>query len=225
MTKIKRRDDGLYNKTGIYGIRDKNNGKIYVGQTLMNFGDRRDSHFSLLRNGKHACSEMQEDFLLDGEDNFEFIVLCECGVDQIDRLEVEYIALYAEQGLTYNKCSGGRIGYTGPPVSEHAKKIIGEKNRAHSLGRKASAETKRKMSDAHKGKKFGPMSEERKRQMSVSYSGENGVLARLTEAQVLEIRRLRREEGLTYSEIGRRFGVTYQCISDICNYKRWKYTA
>lgn len=222
---IKRREDGLYMKTGIYGIRNKISGKVYVGQTLMNFGDRRDSHFSLLRNDKHACAEMQADFADIGEDNFEFVVLCECDYYDIDDRESEYIAFYQERGLSYNKCSGGRIGYTGPPIPEHAKKIIGEKNRLHGLGRKASQDTRRKMSEAHKGKKRGPLSAERKQQLSVMRSGEGGALAKLTESQVLEIRRLRRDEGLTYSEIGRRFGVTYQCIADICNYKRWKYTA
>ena len=38
---------------------------------------------------------------------------------------------------------------------------------------------------------------------------------------VIEIRKLHRG-GLSYSEIARKYDVTHQCISDICNYKRWK---
>ena len=221
---MKRRSDGLYHKIGVYGIVNKISNKVYVGQTLMNFGDRRDSHFSLLRNGKHACTDMQADFADIGEDNFEFIVLCECNTDEIDGKESEYIAMYAEQGLSYNKCSGGRIGYVGVPMSEHTKKLIGDKNRVNGLGRKASDETKRKMSEARKGRKLGPATDEAKSKMSKSHAGEKSVLAKLTEGQVIEMRRLRREENLSYSELGRRFGVTYQCASDICNYRRWKYT-
>lgn len=191
----------------------------------MNFGDRRDSHFSLLRNGKHACAEMQNDFLLHGEDNFEFVVLTECGEDCIDEQEAHYISCYMGVGLAYNKCSGGRTGYSGVPLSESAKKIIGEKNRVNMLGRRASDETRKKMSEAHLGRKLAPLSEETKRHLSEANSGEHAPLAKLTEQQVLEIRRLRKEESLTYTAIAKMFGVTYQCVSDICNYKRWKYTA
>lgn len=220
---IKRRSDDLYLKTGIYGIRNLTNGRIYIGQTLMNFGDRRDTHFSLLRNGKHTCREMQDDFASVGENQFDFIILRECGEDEIDAQEIAFISMYSASNLCYNKCSGGRIGYKAPPISDEAKKKIGEKNRENMLGRKASDETRRKMSETRRGRKPGEMSEEGKIRSSIAHSGENSVLARLTKEQVVEIRRLRNEENLTYSEIGRRFGVTYQCVSDICNYKRWKY--
>ena len=33
----------LYKSRGIYGIRNKVNGKVYIGKTNMNFGDRRGS--------------------------------------------------------------------------------------------------------------------------------------------------------------------------------------
>ena len=36
---MKKRADNLYYRVGIYGIHDKINNKIYVGKTLMNFGD------------------------------------------------------------------------------------------------------------------------------------------------------------------------------------------
>lgn len=215
----------MYENTGVYAIIDRINGMVYVGQTLMNFGDRRDSHFSLLRNGKHACQEMQADFTRDGEENFSFVVLEICGNEDVDAVEDHYISYYTELGRSYNKCGGGRSGYRGAPVTEEAKRKIGAKNRVNMTGRKASEETRRKMSATRLGKKLKPLSEERKQRMSIAFSGENGALAKLTEEQVLEIRRLRREENLTYAEIGRRYGVTYQCISDICNYKRWKYTA
>ena len=34
------REDKIYSRIGIYGIRNKVNNKIYVGKTGMNFGDR-----------------------------------------------------------------------------------------------------------------------------------------------------------------------------------------
>lgn len=191
----------------------------------MNFGDRRDSHFSLLRNGKHGCVEMQTDFTNTGEDHFEFVVLCECEADHIDELEDEWIQRYMTRGLSYNQHGGGRSGFKGVPCSEQAKRLIGEKNRVNMTGRKASEETKRKMSASRLGKKLGPLSDERKLKSSISHSGERSKWAKLTEEQVVEMRRLRRETGMSYTQLGKQFGVTYQCVSDICNYKRWKYTA
>ena len=44
---------------------------------------------------------------------------------------------------------------------------------------------------------------------------------KLTVDDVIEIRKLH-NEGFTYAEISRKYSVTGQCISDICNYKRWK---
>ncbi len=220
---MKKREDQLYQTTGVYAIENTVNGRVYVGQTLMNFGDRRDSHFSLLRNGKHRCVEMQADFAQHGECAFRFVVLARCGREDIDRLESEFIAKYRESGAAYNKCGGGRSGYVGVPMSDHAKQLVGAKNREHNLGRKASDATKRKMSATRKGRVRGALTDEWKHSLSVSHAGERSVLAKLTEDQVREIRALRRDEKLSYSEIGRRFGVTYQCVSDICNYKRWKY--
>lgn len=89
---------------------DRINGMVYVGQTLMNFGDRRDSHFSLLRNGKHACQEMQADFIRDGEENFSFVVLEICGDEDVDAVEDHYISYYTELGRSYNKCGGDVLG-------------------------------------------------------------------------------------------------------------------
>jgi group I intron endonuclease len=87
--KIKKREDNLYNRIGVYAVVNKVNGFTYVGQTAMNFGDRRDSHFSLLRNGKHPCKEMQIDFNKYGEKNFEFVVLCDSNSrEEIDRFEI-----------------------------------------------------------------------------------------------------------------------------------------
>lgn len=44
----------IYRTIGIYRITNLITGKSYIGQTKMDFGDRRDSHFSLLNTGKHS---------------------------------------------------------------------------------------------------------------------------------------------------------------------------
>ena len=77
----------IYKCIGIYGIRNKINGHIYVGKTGMNFGDRWDSHKSLLRNGKHFNLYLQRAWNKYGEINFEFIIIEECVAEDLDDTE------------------------------------------------------------------------------------------------------------------------------------------
>ena len=51
------REDNIYFRIGIYGIRNLVNGKIYVGKTGMNFGDRWDSHRSFSSVRCHRTRE------------------------------------------------------------------------------------------------------------------------------------------------------------------------
>jgi hypothetical protein len=52
--------------------------------------------------------------------------------------------------------------------------------------------------------------------------GELNGYAKLTEQQVLSIRKERRE-GKTLLQIGTEFGITFQHVSDICLYKCWRH--
>jgi predicted XRE-type DNA-binding protein len=55
-----------------------------------------------------------------------------------------------------------------------------------------------------------------------SFKGEQNGAARLTEKDVLEIRR-RVTEGATQSSIAREFGIAQPSVSDIVNRKKWKH--
>ena len=52
----------------------------------------------------------------------------------------------------YNIIYGGKSGHRGFHLSDEQKKKIGEKNKVDMLGKKASDETKRRMSETRKGK-------------------------------------------------------------------------
>ena len=218
-----RREDNIYFRIGIYGIRNLINGHIYVGKTGMNFGDRWDSHRSLLNNGKHDNPHLQSAWNKYKQDNFEFVVLEDCKVDELSDREQHYIKLYKDLGIAYNIHDGGDEGYNlGKHLSDETKQKIGAKNRINGLGRKASDTTKEKMSKSHIGKKYAPMSEEGRkniRQAQQKYFEQNP--KKLCVDDVIEIRSLHKE-GLNYSEIARKYNVTPQCINDICNYRRWK---
>ena len=218
-----KRDENIYNRIGIYGIRNLINGNVYIGKTGMNFGDRWDSHRSLLNNGKHDNPHLQYAWNKYGQDNFEFIVIEDCEIEELDNKEKYYIKIYKDLNLAYNIHDGGNEGYNlGRSLSDETKRKIGEKNRINGLGRKASDDTKNKMSQSHQGKKYASMSEEGRKniqQAQQKYCEKNP--KKLCVDDVIEIRRLH-TEGLNYSEIARKYNVTPQCINDICNYKRWK---
>ena len=220
---MQKREDNIYSRIGIYGIKNLINGKIYIGKTGMNFGDRWDSHRSLLNSGKHDNPHLQRAWDKYGQNNFEFIVIEDCNVDGLSDREKYYIKLYKDMGLAYNIHDGGDEGYNlGKHLSDETKRKIGEKNRINGLGRKASDETKLKMSESHTGMKYTPMSEEGKK--NIQQAQQKYVEQKpktLNVDDVIEIRRLHKD-GLKYSEIARKYNVTCQCISDICNYKRWK---
>jgi len=53
--------------------------------------------------------------------------------------------------------------------------------------------------------------------------GERNGHARLVEAQVLELRRLWREDRLPQGELARRFGIHKTKVNEIIHYRRWRY--
>ena len=59
---------------GIYQIRNKRNGKVYIGSTK-NLSGKINSHKFQLKNGLHSNQEMQKDFKEIGEEGFSFEIL------------------------------------------------------------------------------------------------------------------------------------------------------
>lgn len=236
----------LYKSYGIYGIRNKINGKVYVGKTQMNFGDRRDCHFACLRGGYGINKHLQNAWNKYGEDNFEFIVLFECvngeDDDRVNELEREYIKQYKECGLAYNVGDGGDGGeLLGQHLSDEAKRMIGEKNRMHQLGRKASEETKRKMSDSQR-RRYEAMTDEEWSEFSAriaeyasGYQWSDESKAAFSKLQqthpngakydietVHKMRSMYETEGKTVTEISKELGISFHTVYGIVKYKRWK---
>ena len=218
------REDKIYSRIGIYGIKNLINNKIYVGKTGMNFGDRWDNHKALLRNNKHDNLYLQHAWNKYGEENFEFIILEDCNIDELNDREIYWIKYYKDQGLAYNIHVGGDGGLNlGKHLSEETKRKIGEKNRKNMLGKILPEKTKEKMRASHLGKKYKPMSEEGRKNIAEAqreYSLSHP--KKLTKDDVIKIREERQINNTSYSELAREYNVTPQCINDICNYRRWK---
>jgi group I intron endonuclease len=79
---------------GIYCIRNVVNKKVYVGSSV-NIDSRWSNHRTLLKTGKHRNQYLQRAWDKYGEQNFEFKVLQECGVDDLPTLEVEWMNFFS----------------------------------------------------------------------------------------------------------------------------------
>lgn len=136
---------------GIYAITNTLNGNQYIGQTGDSFQRRYWHHRWKLRHGCHDNAHLQASYDKYGEDAFVFEVLeTVSSADDLDEREIQQIAAHPN---SYNILKGGG-GRRGTHMSEHAKSIVGAKNRTHMTGRKHSEATKQKMSASRKGQPY-----------------------------------------------------------------------
>lgn len=127
---------------GIYRITNAVNNNFYIGSTK-NSSVRFYRHKNDLRNNRHDNARLQHAWNLYGEENFVFTIETECDVS----------LLVCEEQTRLNKFYGKKCCYNLSPSADRPN-----------LGLPRSAETKRKISIATKGKpKF---SNEQKEKMS-----------------------------------------------------------
>lgn len=137
--------------SGIYSIQNKINGKRYIGQSK-NIERRFKDHLSRLENGNHDNDYLQKSFDKYGGQCFEFKIVCECSIEDLDKEEKRFINLYGTYLQGYNLTTGGEISPMLMPeirnkVSEAMK---GEKN--HNYGKQFSKQHKSKIKESNKGK-------------------------------------------------------------------------
>lgn len=139
---------------GIYIIINRQNGKVYIGQSMyVNW--RLSHHKCILNTGNHKVVEMQNDYN-SAKDSFSFEVLERCSDGELDELEKKYIAKYGADipGYGYNTEPGG---FHNRRMSEKTKKKLSDRfsnGRANFFGMKHTDESREKMSKSHKGVKL-----------------------------------------------------------------------
>ncbi len=78
---------------GIYCIKNKTNGKIYIGSSN-NIERRFRKHRTELNTQRHSNKYLNRAYNKYGKDNFEFIILEECNVEDLITREIYYIATH-----------------------------------------------------------------------------------------------------------------------------------
>lgn len=94
------------NNIGIYYIKNKINGMMYIGQSI-DIHRRKQTHLSHLRSNSHVNTYLQNSFNYYGESSFEFGVLKFCDKTELDDLEVKFMQEYDTKNKGYNICDGG----------------------------------------------------------------------------------------------------------------------
>jgi group I intron endonuclease len=108
-------------KGGIYGIKNKVNGKLYIGSTYY-FKARFGCHRSLLRSNKHTNKHLQYAWNKYGQDNLEFFIIEELtDKNMFIPREQFYIDHFNSHKIGYNMKpnADSSIGYTYQRKEEH----------------------------------------------------------------------------------------------------------
>ena len=209
---------------GIYEIKNLKTGCVYVGQTRQEFKKRFYYHRWQLRTGKHENPYLQASYNKHGDDAFQFSVLkVVTNVDDLDKYEIEEIKKAKETKKCYNMLTGGG-GRPGIPLSEQHKKELGELNRILNTGKKASEETKKKMSEKRKGIKRSKedMDKAVNTRTKRILEGKRMATQKLTPEQAREIK-IDIMNNMSYEYLAKKYNVSYSNINAIRSNRSWKY--
>lgn len=116
----------LRTKMVIYEIVNKQNGNVYVGQTIMARPARRwEYHRWTLNHQRHINPHLQNAWNKYGEASFEFnIVDTAETLEELNRLETSHIQKYRKLGKAYNMTDGGDNAKLSPKSKKKLSKSL-----------------------------------------------------------------------------------------------------
>lgn len=134
--------------SGIYKIVNKENGKIYIGQST-NLAQRKRNHFSRLDRQVHSNIYLQNVYNKYGRDILEFKIIEKCEPELLDEKEEEYIQKYdtLNPDKGYNLVNGGCD-------NRYFSDVVRAKMSEALSGRIFTEEHKRKISESNKGREI-----------------------------------------------------------------------
>lgn len=135
--------------SGIYQIRNLVNGKRYVGSAKC-FRKRWAEHRSGLRRSKHPNRKLMRSWAKNGAESFVFEIIEFCALDTLIKREQHWIDSLAPE-YNISPTAGNNLGVK---YTEETKKKISEahKGNKYCLGRKLSNATRERISSSNKGK-------------------------------------------------------------------------
>jgi len=226
---------------GIYCIENLINNKKYIGQSV-NIERRWREHGGYLRR-QDDTPLLQNAWNKYGKNNFKFYVIELCDTNLLDEKEIFYIKEWkSHKSLDgYNLCWGGEggalrgvFGEDHPMFGTHRteeekqrmRKPRSEEAKKNMRGLIRSEEHRKNQSIAMKGKpskrKGIPISEETKRKTSESQWGSKGNRAKLTDDNVINIKKLLKEGFIKISVIAKIYNVDPKTIRKIRDGIIWR---
>ena len=226
---------------GIYEILCTKNNSFYIGRTI-NFEKRKNDHLRDLRTGKHKNSRLQNCFSKYGESSFVFELkiplsddkqtqvkreqeLIDARIDDINCLNINRSAeTFCDVPWTEErkqKIRAAAIGRKLPPATEKRKRLISSRLMGHAI----SAETRRKISLARKGKH---LSDEHKEKLKEAFSGQNNPMYGMVGAKNPQSKTVLQINACTgaiiaefgsVAEAGRKLGCDKSSIAKVCRGK------
>lgn len=143
--------------TGIYCIENQVNGKKYIGKSV-DIIQRFRTHKKKLKNNTHENPYLQNSRNKYGDDCFLFYIIEECEDFLLDEKEKYYISYFDSKTNGYNLTDGGE-GVLNP--CQQTRKRMSDAQK----GKKASDETRALLSDIHRN-----ISDETRKKMSIAKS-------------------------------------------------------
>lgn len=220
---------------GIYAIKNKVNGKIYVGRSVC-VPRRLRQHLRDLRRSRHFNQHLQRAFNKYGEDQFELIVLEQCssryGLAAREQFWVDEHLSTGVYNTMLSMKDDVRITspFLGKKHTEGAKRLMSERMKGKYVGKlnpffgkKHSTKTRNVMSESKRGKYGGTNNPNYGHKQPLSTRlrmAVNNSMTRLTVGDVKEIAGLLRA-GETHQAIADKYNVVRTVISRISNGTRW----
>jgi group I intron endonuclease len=166
---------------GIYGLQNLVTKRIYVGSSN-NIKARWRQHKSYLKSNKHLNKYLQNSWNKHGEKSFKFFIIEECSGELLYEREQFWFDYYKEGGLVYNYReiveSNRGISY---PMSEETKKKLSEANKGRKYpNRKITEETRKKLSEARRGKKWDEESKQKLRKRAFERMQDKSIVERIS---------------------------------------------
>lgn len=218
-------NDVKENDFTIYMIKNKTNGKMYIGQTTRSFKRRFSEHIRKSKVNEH----LKNAFLKYGYDGFHYIIIDTTDtIEKLNELETYYIKLYdtinREKGYNFNtggndqiptdevreKMSKAHKGRKHTPEWIEKRKRFGEQH--HCFGKKHSEEYKKNLSEKMKGSGsywFG----KKRPDYKTKYTRQE-----TDGKKVVEFNRITGEVLNTYPSIGEASRITKKSYTTIANH-------